>query len=95
MKTHIELEELCGIAIAPTELAVELDYDTRPAEPMTHNYPGCDAELELTSVIARAFYRGKEKDTEIINFLSPLVLVQLEEIAIEYETEMNDPGNEP
>ena len=87
MKTHIELEELCGIAIAPTEIAVELDYDTSPAEPMTHNYPGCDAELEITSVI--------HNNIEIIEYLHEAAITQLQELAIEYETEMNDPGNEP
>lgn len=72
MKAHIELE-------------VEIDYDTSPAEPQTLNYPGCDAELTIISVLAE----GKE----ILDALTLGEIESLERQAREHETAMNDPDN--
>ena len=35
------------------EIEVEVDFDFQPAEKMTHDYPGCDASLEINSVICK------------------------------------------
>ena len=32
------------------EIEVEVDFDFQPAEKMTHDYPGCDASLEINYV---------------------------------------------
>ena len=32
------------------EIEVEVDFDFSPAEKMTHDYPGCDASLEINYV---------------------------------------------
>ena len=32
------------------EIAVDIEYDIQPFEKMTHDYPGCDASCEITSV---------------------------------------------
>jgi len=69
------------------EIKVEIDYDTSPAEPQTHNYPGCDATLELTSVLHNGI--------EIIDTLAPSALSELKEQCISHEEAINDRGNEP
>ena len=33
------------------EIEIEIGYDYSPAEPMTRNYPGCDAEVEFCEAI--------------------------------------------
>lgn len=32
------------------EIEVEVDFDFQPAEKMTHDYPGCDASVEINYV---------------------------------------------
>ena len=32
------------------EIEVEVDFDFSPAEKMTHDYPGCDASVEINQV---------------------------------------------
>lgn len=34
------------------EVEVEVDFDFSPAEKMTHDYPGCDASVEINSIEA-------------------------------------------
>jgi hypothetical protein len=41
-ETTIETEE--------AEVEIEVDFDFQPAEKMTHDYPGCDASVEINSV---------------------------------------------
>lgn len=38
------------IAFGHIELDVAIEFDYQPPEPMTHDYPGCDAEIDITSV---------------------------------------------
>ena len=42
-KTTIELEN-------GDEIEIEVDFDASPAERMTHDYPGCDASVEINYV---------------------------------------------
>jgi hypothetical protein len=43
-ETTIELEN-------GEEVDVEVDFDFSPAEKMTHDYPGCDADVEINQVV--------------------------------------------
>ena len=36
------------------EIQVDIQYDIQPEEKMTHDYPGCDAYCEITSVVDSA-----------------------------------------
>lgn len=54
------------------EIEVEIDFEYQPAEPMSldREYPGCDAELNIISVM--------HDDFEIIDYLSSDLLRALE-----------------
>ena len=60
-KTTIELEN-------GDEFKIAIDFDATPAERMTHDYPGCDAEVEINYIVTSD---GKEielskEDTELM-----------------------------
>jgi len=55
-ETTIELEN-------GDELEIEVDFDATPAERMTHDYPGCDAEVEINQVVV--ITTGKEIELSI------------------------------
>lgn len=68
------------------EIDLEIDYDASPAEAQTLNYPGCDGEIRLTSAMLEGM--------EVIHLLTEDEIEHLEEQALEFETERQNPDNE-
>lgn len=54
------------------EINVEIDFEYQPEEPMSKDreYPGCDAELTIISVM--------HDDFDIIDYLTPKLIEDLE-----------------
>lgn len=65
------------------ELEIEVDFDFEPAERMTHDYPGCDAQVTINevTVAGKEICLTKDEEERIVEEIMDY---------IEYANEEND-----
>ena len=67
------------------ELEIEVDFDLSPAEKMTHDYPGCDASVDINYVET---VDGKE--IELSKEAEELMAEEILDWAVNYDDERWD-----
>jgi hypothetical protein len=60
------------------EVEVECGYDSSPAEPQTLTYPGCDAELTVTSVVMYGREIADDLPIDIIEHIEQQIIEDIQ-----------------
>ena len=85
--------EIKGIVGLESGIEFVAECDFQPAERMTRDYPGCDAELEINLPIILVRRNGEEVDCwneHILNLIEQDKWELLEQLKMDYEADRAD-----